>query len=329
MAQPPSAVGGGELGPAAGRTVAWVFPGQGSQYVGMGKAVARVDVAAGAVFTAADETLGFGLSDLVFNGPEEALRQTSNQQPAILATSIAYFVALQSRGLLPPPAFVAGHSLGEYAALVAAGALDLADAIRLVRRRGELMDVTSEGPGDGAMAALIGLPIDEVAAIAAAVGAEVANENAPDQTTVSGRRDAVERAMTLAKERGARRAILLPVSAAFHSSLMAPAADGMRPLLAEVPLGRAAVPLVANVDARPIQEPDELRRELLDQILAPVRWTAVVGALATAGVTTYYEVGPGKVLAGLIGRTHRGATTITAESLLGAVTTIEEGRTGG
>ena len=318
MAAPAESDGGAN---AAGR-VAWVFPGQGSQYVGMGEAVARVDAAAGAVFTTADEVVGFGLSELIFNGPAEELQRTANQQPAILATSIAYFVALRARGLLPAASFVAGHSLGEYGALVAAGALDLADALRLVRRRGELM----EEHGAGGMVAVIGLTPEAVAAVAAEAGAEVANFNAPDQTTISGRRETVERAMAIAKERGARRAVLLPVNAAFHSSLMAPVTEGMRSLIAEVPLERASVPLVANVDARPIQEPADLRRELLDQISAPVRWLSVVEGMALSGVTTYHEIGPGKVLAGLIGRTQPGATTVTAESQLATVVAVEEGR---
>ena len=298
-------------GPPAGN-VGWVFPGQGSQRVGMGRALAEADAGAAAVFAEADRALGFGLSEIIFEGPDDRLQQTPNQQPAILATSVAYLVALRSRGLLPEPSFVAGHSLGEYAALVAAEALELADALRLVRRRGELM----QEHGAGAMAAVIGLPAAEVAAVAAEAGAEVANFNAPDQTTVSGRAEAVERAMVLAKARGAKRAVGLPVSAAFHSSLLAPVVDGMRPLLARVPLRPARVPLVGNVDASPIREADELRRELLDQICAPVRWVDVVRTLTDAGVTTFYEVGPGKVLAGLIGRRAPGAHIVTAESLL-------------
>ena len=281
----------------------------------MGRAIAAVDPEAAEVFAAADRALGFGLTALVFAGPEEQLQATPNQQPAILATSLAYLAALRARDLLPAPAFVAGHSLGEYAALVAAGALDPIAALRLVRRRGELM----QEHGAGAMAAVIGLRPEAVAAIAAEAGAEVANFNAPDQTTVSGRTEAVRRAMDLARERGAKRALLLPVSAAFHSSLMAPVVTGMRPLLEEASLQAASVPLVANVDARPIQAADDLRRELLDQICASVRWVDVVRALSNAGVTTFYEIGPGKVLSGLIARCAPAAKTIAAESLLGSL----------
>lgn len=296
-----------------GGGVAWVFPGQGSQRVGMGRDLAAAAPVAAEIFATADRVLDFPLSALIFEGSAEELQQTANQQPAILAVSVAYLTVLREYGALPAPMFVAGHSLGEYAALVAAGALTFEDALPIVRRRGELM----EEHGAGAMAAVIGLPPAAVAAVAAEAGAEVANFNAPDQTTVSGREDAVERAMALAKERGAKRAIRLPVSAAFHSSLMASVVEALRPMIEAVPLARAAVPLVGNVDARPVREPDELRRELLEQITAPVRWVEVVAALAGAGVTTFYEVGPGKVLAGLIGRCAPGATVVTAESLSG------------
>lgn len=292
--------------------VAWVFPGQGSQRVGMGRDLAEDDPEIATLFASADATLGFSLSEIIFNGPDEELQQTPVQQPAILVTSVAYLRALQKGNLLPEADFVAGHSLGEYAALVAAGALDFVDALRLVRRRGELM----QEQGDGAMAAILGLSPNQVADVAREAGVEVANYNAPDQTTVSGRADAVERAMALAKERGAKRAILLAVSAAFHSSLMAPAAEGMRPLIEAVPMQPARVPLVGNVDATAIIEPDSLREELIGQICGAVRWVDIVETLRHAGVTTYYEVGPGKVLAGLIGRCVPGAEVITAERLL-------------
>lgn len=293
-------------------TVAWVFPGQGSQYVGMGLGLARNQAAAATVFDGADETLGFALSELIFHGPDEELQQTANQQPAIVATSAAYLVALRDRGLLPEPAAVAGHSLGEYSALVAVDALDLNDALTLVRKRGELM----QQHGAGAMAAIIGLDPDAVADIAATAGAEVANFNAPGQTTVSGRTESVEQAMALAKERGARRAVRLPVSAAFHSSLMEPVVEGLRPLIEETAFREATVPLVTNVAATPIQHPDDLRRELLDQVCASVRWIDVIERMTADGVRSFIEVGPGKVLAGLIGRIAREARVEVADNLI-------------
>ena len=265
-----------------------------------------------ALYASADDILGFPLSELIFEGPDEALQATPVQQPAILLTSIAYLRALRKRGLLPEAAFVAGHSLGEYAAMVAAGSLDFGDALRLVRRRGELM----EEHGAGAMAAVLGLSPEDVAAVAHDAGVEVANYNAPDQTTVSGRRDAVERAIVLAKERGAKRAILLPVSGAFHSKLMAPVAEAMRPLIDVTPFVEGRVPLVADVDARVLRDPVELRQELVDQICGSVRWVDVVQTLSRAGVTMFYEVGPGKVLTGLIGRCAPAATAKTAERIL-------------
>jgi [acyl-carrier-protein] S-malonyltransferase len=278
----------------------------------MGGELVAADPEIAALYATADETLGFPLSQFILEGPEEALQQTPVQQPAILLTSIAYLQALRQRGLLPDADFVAGHSLGEYAAMVATGALDLNDALRLVRRRGELM----QEHGAGAMAAILGMPASEVANVARLAGAEVANFNTPEQTTISGRADAVERAIDLAKERGAKRAVPLPVSAAFHSSLMAPVAETMRPLLEETEFRAGRVPLVANVDARSLSEPQDLRRELIDHICASVRWVDVVSALDRAGVTTYYEIGPGKVLAGLIGRCAPHATVITAERAL-------------
>lgn len=298
------------------RTVAWIFPGQGSQYVGMGQALSGADESVATVISNADETLGYSLSGIIFNGPESDLIATENQQPAIVIISAAYLIALRDRHALPEPAFVAGHSLGEYSALVAAGALDLKDALRLVRRRGELM----REHGTGSMAAIIGLDREAVDRIASESGAEVANDNAPGQVTISGRTETVTHAMELARAAGARRALLLPVNGAFHSSLMAPVVDGMRPLIEATPLAEAAVPLITNVDARPIQHPDDLRTELLDQICAPVRWVDSVNMMSAAGVTHFYEVGPGKVLSGLVQRIVKGAQTTTAESLLAATT---------
>jgi [acyl-carrier-protein] S-malonyltransferase len=278
----------------------------------MGSELVDADPEIAALFATADATLGFPLSEVIREGPDEALQQTPVQQPAILLISIAFLKALRKRNLLPEPAFVAGHSLGEYAALVAAGAMAFEDALRLVRRRGELM----QEHGAGAMAAILGLDANVVAEVAGAAGAEVANYNAPDQTTVSGLRDAVERAVDLAKARGAKRAILLPVSAAFHSSRMQPVAKSMRPLLEAAPMRSAQVPLVGNIDPRPLVEPSDLRHELVEQICGSVRWVDDVSTLRQAGVTRFYEVGPGKVLAGLIARCAPGTETIGAERLL-------------
>jgi [acyl-carrier-protein] S-malonyltransferase len=283
----------------------------------MGRELVQLDPEMAALFAAADDVLGFPLSEIIFNGPEAALQETPVQQPAILLTSIAYLRALRSRDLLPDADYVTGHSLGEYAALVAAGSLDFDDALRLVRRRGELM----QEHGAGAMAAILGLAAEDVAVIAREAGVEVANFNTPVQTTVSGRTAAVERAIALARERGAKRAVLLPVSGAFHSTLMAPVADAMRPLIDDTTVQAGRVPLVADVDARFLRVPSDLQNELVNQICGSVRWVDVVGALVGAGVTTFYEIGPGQVLAGLIGRCAPEATVITAERMLADVMT--------
>ncbi len=291
---------------------AWVFPGQGSQRVGMGSDLAQADPDAKAVFDRVDEALGFSLSDIIFNGPDEELVATRNQQPALLATSIAYFEVLRRRGELPEPSVVAGHSLGEYTALVASGALDLADAARLVRRRGELM----EEHGLGGMIAVLGLDDAILAEIAAVSGAEIANINAPGQTTLSGRTETLERATELAKEAGARRVLPLPVNGAFHSSLMRPVVDGLKPMIDETPFNRPCAPLIANVDARLLTDPDDLRAELTAQITASVRWVDVVQRATAEGVNRFIEIGPGKVLSGLIARIAAGSTTDQAEALL-------------
>jgi [acyl-carrier-protein] S-malonyltransferase len=280
----------------------------------MGRDLAAADPEIAALYESADAALGFPLSAIIFAGPDDALQQTPVQQPAILLTSIAYLHGLRGHGLLPDADFVAGHSLGEYAAMVAAGSLAFEDALRLVRRRGELM----QQHGAGAMAAILGLDLETVTAIAHDAGAEVANVNAPEQTTISGTTDAVQRAIALAKARGAKRAILLPVSGAFHSSLMAPAADGMRPLLEATSFQPARVPVIGNVAARALVDPDDLRQDLVDQICGSVRWVDTIGTLRDEGVTTFYEVGPDKVLAGLISRCAPEATVVTAERAIAA-----------
>jgi [acyl-carrier-protein] S-malonyltransferase len=292
--------------------IAWVFPGQGSQRVGMGRDLHAADPEIAALYDDADATLGFPLSAIIFAGPDDALQQTPVQQPAILLTSIAYLHALRGRGLLPDADFVAGHSLGEYAAMVAAGSLAFEDALRLVRRRGELM----QQHGAGAMAAILGLDPEAVTAIAHDAGVEVANHNAPDQTTISGRSEAVQRAIPLAQARGAKRAILLPVSGAFHSSLMAPVAAEMRPLLEKTTFLPPRVPVIGNVAARALVHPDDLRQELVGQICGSVLWVDTIATLGDEGVTTFYEIGPGKVLAGLIGRCATEATVVTSERTL-------------
>jgi len=278
----------------------------------MGRELIQLDPEIATLYAAADETLGFSLSEIIFNGPDAALQETPVQQPAIILTSIVYLRALRNRGLLPDADYVAGHSLGEYAAMVAAGSLDFEDALRLVHRRGELM----QEHGAGVMAAILGLAAEVVAAIAQDAGAEVANFNTPVQTTISGRTAAVERAIASAKERGAKRALLLPVSGAFHSTLMAPVTEAMRPLIEGTTVHAGRVPLVADLDARFLRDPSDLRDELVDQICGSVRWVDVVGALVGAGVTTFYEIGPGQVLAGLIGRCAPETTVFTAERLV-------------
>jgi [acyl-carrier-protein] S-malonyltransferase len=291
---------------------AWIFPGQGSQRVGMGWDAAERSTAAAEVFSTVDDALGYKLSEIILNGPDSALVSTRVQQPAILAASIAYLAALREAGKLPEPSCVAGHSLGEYAALVAAGALDLGDAARLVQRRGELM----EEHGLGGMIAVIGLDADSLVQIAEQTGVEIANFNAPGQITLSGRSENLEQAASRASAEGARRVIVLPVNGAFHSSLMTPVADALWPDIERVEMRRPVAPLVANVDARPLTDPDELRTELREQITASVRWVDVVQTAVANGVEQFYEVGPGKILSGLVPRIQKGCTVHHAEQML-------------
>ena len=289
-------------------SAAFTFPGQGSQSVGMGRMLAETFPAARAVFAEIDEALGQNLSRLIFEGPEVELTLTANAQPALMAASLAMVRVLEAEAgldLARHAAFVAGHSLGEYSALAAAGAFTLADTARLVRIRGEAMQAAVP-PGDGAMAALLGLDFDAAAVIAreAAEGevCEAANDNAPGQVVVSGDAAAVARAVEIAKGRGARRAMMLAVSAPFHCALMAPAAEAMRAALAGVALRSPAVPLVANVLAAPITDPAAIRDALVRQVTGTVRWRESVGFMAGQGVGTVYEIGTGKVLTGLVKR---------------------------
>lgn len=292
---------------------AWVFPGQGSQSVGMGKALADAEPEARQRFAEADDALGFALSDIIWNGPDAVLQRTEAQQPALLVVSVVQFEALKRRERLSDAAFAAGHSLGQYSAAVCTGALPFAQAVRLVRRRGQLMQEF----GHGAMAAVLGMETEAVQALAAEAGVEVANINAPGQVTIAGRQDGVERAAALAKERGARRAIMLSVSAAFHTSLMRPVADALTPLLEDASITDPVIPIMANVDGHPIAGAADLRAELINHIFSPVQWVRAVETMRDAGVTDYLEIGPGNVLSGLIKRTDKEARTQTSDALLG------------
>jgi [acyl-carrier-protein] S-malonyltransferase len=284
-------------------SVAFVFPGQGSQYVGMGRALIDISPAAAEVFAAADEALAEPISTLTFGGPEEVLNLTVNAQPAILATSIAYLRAFDERAAAEPPAFYAGHSMGQYSAMVAADVISLADGMRLVRERGRQMQTSAEG---GAMAAVIGLPDEQIGRLieaGSAVGSfTVANRNSPGQIVVSGEQAAVERACDVAKELGAKRAILLPVSVAAHSPLMIRAAGEMRRILADIEFRDPRAPLLANADARPLMTAEECRGELTEHLTRGVDWIAAVEHMTASGVSSFVEVGPGKVLTGLIKR---------------------------
>ncbi len=290
---------------------AYVFPGQGSQRVGMGRALASAFPEARAVFEEADDTLGFSLSGLCFDGPEDELQLTANTQPAIVAMSVAVLRCYGAQSPPPEaPAFVAGHSLGEYSALVAAGALELADALRLVRARGRAMQ-RAVPVGEGAMAAILGLSEEDTAAASARAASEtggvcqLANLNAPGQIVIAGAAAAVERATELASEAGARRAIPLPVSAPFHCALMAPAREAMEPLIREVPMADPQVPVVCNVDAAAVTTAAAARDALVRQIDGAVRWSESVALMASRGVERLVEIGPGKVLSGLARRIER------------------------
>jgi [acyl-carrier-protein] S-malonyltransferase len=280
----------------------------------MGRQLAASHVEAAETYHEADATLSLSISGLCWDGPEDELTRTANQQPAVLTTSIAMLRVFAGADLLPEPDYVAGHSLGEYSALVAAGALSFADALRLVRLRGQLM----ERHGLGGMIAVIGLDDEALTVIANESGAQVANFNAPGQTTLSGTEDALVAAEVAAKSRGARRVIRLAVNGAFHSSLMAPVAEALAPEIERATIVKPRVPLVSNVNAEPIVHPDDIRTELVDQICASVRWTQSVQTMIELGVSHFYEIGHGTVLSGLIGRIDKSATTIVSDKLLAA-----------
>jgi len=293
---------------------AFTFPGQGSQAVGMGKDLAATYSEARAVFQEVDEALGQRLSAIMFEGPDDILRLTENAQPALMAVSLAVIRVLESKGvrLADHAAFVAGHSLGEYSALAAAGTFTIADTARLLKTRGQAMQ-KAVPVGHGAMAALLGLDLPTTREVAAEAAqgevCDVANDNAPGQVVVSGTVAAVERAVELAKAKGAKRALLLPVSAPFHCSLMQLAADAMAAALAEVAMQAPVVPLVANVTATPISDPAEIRQRLVEQVTGVVRWTeSVTWLTGQGGVTNLLELGTGKVLTGLAKRINSEAT---------------------
>jgi len=292
---------------------AFVFPGQGAQTIGMGRALAQSYPAAQAVFDEVDEALDEKLSGLIWDGTIEDLTLTANAQPALMATSLAAMRALEAEGFsVRDAAFVAGHSLGEYSALAAAGALSIGDTARLLRSRGRAMQ-EAVPVGQGAMAALLGLDFATATEVAAEAAqgeiCQAANDNDPGQVVVSGHRAAVERALDIAKARGAKRALLLPVSAPFHCALMQPAAEAMAEALAGVTIRPPAVPLVANIRAEGVSDPDTIRALLVEQVTGSVRWRESVSWMATQGVSVFWEIGAGKALSGMIRRITREATT--------------------
>jgi [acyl-carrier-protein] S-malonyltransferase len=295
-------------------TIAFTFPGQGSQSVGMGRDLADAFPEARRVFEEVDDALGEKLSALIWEGPEETLTMTANAQPALMAVSMAAVRALESRGfvLRDKVAYVAGHSLGEYSALAAAGMFTVGDAARLLRIRGNAMQEAVPA-GVGAMAAIIGLeePDVEAACAEAASGSvcQIANDNGGGQLVISGEKAAVERAAALCTEKGAKRALMLQVSAPFHSALMTPAADAMREALAKVAKNPPAVPVVSNVAVAPLSDPEEIAKRLVEQVTGRVRWRETIDWFGANGVTTLYEVGAGKVLSGLARRINRDIAT--------------------
>jgi|MGYP003627106655 [acyl-carrier-protein] S-malonyltransferase len=295
-------------------TIAFVYPGQGAQTIGMGRDLADAYPAAKAVFDEVDEALGEKLSTLIWEGDTEELTLTQNAQPALMATSMAAMAAMKSEGItLDRAAYVAGHSLGEYAALCAAGTFSLADTARLLRIRGRAMQ-SAVPVGQGAMAALLGLSFEQAETVAAQAAqgdvCQVANQNDPAQNVVSGSKAAVERAIDLAKAAGAKRALLLPVSAPFHCALMAPAAEEMANALAEVDMQAPTVPVVANVIAKAVSDPAEIRELLIKQVTGQVRWMSSIEWMSGQGVTEIWEIGAGKALSGMIRRIDKNLATV-------------------
>ncbi|MCF6137072.1 ACP S-malonyltransferase [Pseudalkalibacillus berkeleyi] len=309
--------------------IAFLFPGQGSQQVGMGQDLANENERSEAVFKIADQRLDYDLSDIIKNGPEETLKRTENTQPALLTTSIAILRALEQYDIKPD--YTAGHSLGEYTALVASGALSFEDGVYAVRKRGMFMEEAVPA-GKGAMAAILGMDSDTLQSITDQVteqgnSVQLANLNCPGQIVISGTKKGVEQASEIAKEQGAKRIIPLQVSGPFHSELMKPAADKMSEVLDELTITDANIPVIANVSAKAVTEATEIKTRLIEQIYSPVRWEETVQYLLDEGVDTFVEIGPGKVLSGLVKKVHRRATTIAisdSESLEAAVEKLKE-----
>lgn len=295
-------------------SIAFVYPGQGAQTIGMGRDLAEAYPAAQAVFDEVDDALGEKLSHLIWEGEADTLTLTQNAQPALMATSMAAMAALAAEGItIDKAGFVAGHSLGEYSALCAAGTFSLADTARLLRIRGRAMQAAVP-VGQGAMAALLGLSFEQAEQVAADAAqgdvCQVANQNDPAQNVVSGSKAAVERAVDLAKAAGAKRALMLPVSAPFHCALMAPAAEEMAQALAEVKMQSPKVPVVANVIAEAVSDPDRIRQLLIDQVTGQVRWLSSVEWMAAQGVTEIWEIGAGKALSGMVRRINKEITCV-------------------
>lgn len=305
--------------------IAFVFPGQGSQIVGMGQDLYQENEQVKQSFEKADQKLDFSLSNLIFNGPQEELTITYNAQPALLTTGYAFFTALAEAGIKPD--YTAGHSLGEYTALAAAGAISFEDAVYTVRKRGEFMEAAVPNK-QGTMAAILGMDRDALTDVTEEVTAsgdtvQLANINCPGQIVISGTREGVNQAMELAKEKGAKRALPLEVSGPFHSSLMKPAAEKLNEVLNEVSIIEARIPVISNVTAQPISEPNEIKEKLIEQLYSPVLWEDSVKTLLSLGVDTFVEVGPGKVLSGLIKKVDRSAKLYNVSDLESLAKTIE------
>ncbi|MFB7302162.1 ACP S-malonyltransferase [Heyndrickxia sporothermodurans] len=295
--------------------IAFVFPGQGSQTVGMGKSVVEKNDQAKSIFESADQRLGYSLSDIIFNGPDEKLTLTTNAQPALLTTSIAILTCLEEAGIRPD--YTAGHSLGEYTALVAAGAMDFEDAVFAVHKRGEYMEEAVPN-GEGTMAAILGMDRNDLQKVTDEVTAngdsvQLANLNCPGQIVISGTVKGVEKASVLAKEKGAKRALPLQVSGPFHSELMKPAAQKFVEVLDEVKVQDSKIPVIANVTAAPISKASDIKEKLIEQLYSPVLWEDSVLTMLELGVDTFIEIGPGKVLSGLIKKINRNVKTYSVQ----------------